>query len=106
MTQKEDESLEYCVDIFEYNMQRSKQIKLNLDSLRIILLRGIQDQCVDLLNLMGAWNMSHLYYDDIFLIMQALFKRQWQTWKGPVDIVTRVTKSTRGELLEMELGIY
>ena len=53
MTQKEEETLEDYVERFQYNLQRTKQNTLDPETLRIIFLRGIKDDCMDALNLMG-----------------------------------------------------
>jgi hypothetical protein len=65
MTQREDEILEDYVERFQHNLQRFKQNKLDLDTLWIILLRGIRDECINLLNLMGTGDVSQLSYNDI-----------------------------------------
>ena len=41
MVQKEDEIIEDYVKCFQYNIQRSKHHKLDHETLKIILLRGI-----------------------------------------------------------------
>ena len=53
MSQKEEESLEYYLEIFHYTVKREKQNHLDLDTLKVILLRGIRDEWIDVLNLMG-----------------------------------------------------
>jgi hypothetical protein len=65
MTQKEDESLEDYMERFQYNLQRSKQRKLDKDTLCTILIIGIRDECLDLLNLMGGGEISQVDYDQI-----------------------------------------
>jgi hypothetical protein len=44
MTQREEENLEYCVEISQYNLQRSKKNKLESNILRIIFVRGFLDK--------------------------------------------------------------
>ena len=53
MVQKEDECLEYFVERLLYNVQRAGHMNMGLDVLKIILLRGIRDDCLDMLNLLG-----------------------------------------------------
>ena len=62
MTQQEDENLKDYVERFQYNLQRSRQNGLNDDTLKIMLLRDIRDDFIDLLNLMGTWGVSLLKY--------------------------------------------
>ena len=53
------------MDGFQYNPQRSRQNALNDDTLKIMLLRGIIDDCIDLLNFMGARDVSLLKYEEM-----------------------------------------
>jgi hypothetical protein len=62
MAQKEDESLEDYVERFHYNVKRAKQNHLELETIKIILLRGIRDDCIDLLNLTSHGYVSQLTY--------------------------------------------
>ena len=41
-----------------YNVQRAGQMNMGLDVLKIILLRGIRDDCLDMLNLLGKGDIS------------------------------------------------
>jgi len=60
MSQSEDESLEEYLENFLYNVQKSKQTNLPLDVICTIFLKGILDENLDALNLMGARDISHL----------------------------------------------
>ena len=53
MTQKEDESLEDFVEQFHYNLQRSKHSDLDHEILKTIFIRGMRDNYLDILNLLG-----------------------------------------------------
>ena len=52
MTQGEEESLEEYIKRFQYNLQISKQRKLGKETLKLLLLKGIQDEYLEVLNLM------------------------------------------------------
>ena len=65
MTQGEEESLEEYIERFQYNLQRSKQMKLGKETLKTLLLKGIQDKYLEILNLMGTCNVFQLAYDNI-----------------------------------------
>lgn len=65
MNQKEEESLEDFVERLEYNVQRSRHPDLDLDILKTILFRGIKDEHLDELNLMGKGDISKESYQDI-----------------------------------------
>ena len=57
MAQAEEENLEDYVEHFQYNLQRSKQRKLGKETLKTLLLKGIQDEYLEILNLMGTCNI-------------------------------------------------
>ena len=61
MSQREDESLEYFMERLEYNVQRSGHLDLDLDILKTILLRGIRDEHLEILNLLGKGDISKCY---------------------------------------------
>jgi hypothetical protein len=65
MTQSEDESLEDYLEKFLYNMHKYKQSNLPLDVIRTIFLKGILDENLEALNLMGARDISHLPFPKI-----------------------------------------
>ena len=61
MQQQDDESLEEYLERFLYNYQKYKQI-LNDNIVRTIFLKGIQDEYIDVLNLMGTGDVSQLTF--------------------------------------------
>ena len=70
MNQKEDESLEDFMEILEYNIQRSGHPYLDPYILKTILLRGIRDERLDILNLLGKGDISKESYQDILSLCQ------------------------------------
>ena len=65
MTQKEDENLEYMVERFVYNVKRVKMDNLDEETLKVLLLRTVQDGWIDLFNLIGKGDISQLPFVDI-----------------------------------------
>ena len=63
MIQGEDESLEDYVDRFQYNLQKSKYKHLEKETLKTLLLKGIKDEFLELLNLIGKDDFFQLSYD-------------------------------------------
>ena len=57
MQQQEDESLDDYLERFLYNYQKSKQ-RLNDNTVKTIFWKGIQDEYIDTLNLMGSGDIS------------------------------------------------
>ena len=64
MQQQEDEILEEYLERFIYNYKKSKQ-RLNDNTIRTIFLKGIQDEYIDVLNLMGTGDVSQLTFEEI-----------------------------------------
>lgn len=62
MMQKEDEILEDLVERFAYNFKRDKMYKLDDETLKVILLKSIRDEWIDLFNLMGKGDVSQLSF--------------------------------------------
>jgi hypothetical protein len=104
MTQKGDESLEYYAERFQYNLQRSKQSKLNKDTLQTISIRFIQDECMDILNLMGRGDISNLGYDAICEMCKIYSRGNSKHGKDPRYVATRIMKSTGGGVTLVDIG--
>ena len=79
MKQGEEESMEEYMEFFQYNLQRSKQRKLGKETLKTILLKGIQDEYLEILNVMGTGNVFQLAYDDICELCGRYSKRNFKT---------------------------
>ena len=58
MVQRDEESLEDFVERILYNVQRAGQTNLGLYVLKIILLHGIREDYLDMLNLLGKGDIS------------------------------------------------
>ena len=65
MMQKEDENLEDFVERLQYNLQRSSHPNVSKDILKTILLKGVRDDCLDMLNILGKGDISKESYDEI-----------------------------------------
>ena len=65
MVQRDDESLEDFVERILYNVQRDGQNNMGLYVLKIILLRGIRDDCLDMLNLLRKGDISKESFENI-----------------------------------------
>ena len=94
MTQHEDENLEDYLEIFLYNLQKSKQISLNSDTIRTIFLKGIRDEYINVLNLIGVVDISFLPFDQIFELCRKYFRGRAKIGKDPRESLSKVTKST------------
>lgn len=70
MTQQEDESLEEYLERFAYNLQKSKQHSLNQETIGTIFLKGVRDEYLDILNVMGKGDISNLPFEEIVELCQ------------------------------------
>jgi hypothetical protein len=103
MKQKEEETLKDYVERFQYNLQMTKENTLDPKTLRIIFLRGIKDDCMDALNLIGAGHISQMTYDDIYELCKHYSRGITKSGKGPRDLASRVTKLSRGGVTRTEI---
>ena len=81
MTQHEDENLEDYLERFVYNLQKSKQSTLNSDNIRTIFLKGVRDDYINVLNLMGAGDISFLPFDQISELCRKYSRGKGKNWK-------------------------
>ena len=65
MVQRDDESLKDFVERILYNMQRAIQTNMGLDVLKIILLHGIREDFLDMLNLLRKGDISKESFEKI-----------------------------------------
>ena len=65
MTHKEEEKLKDYVEQFHYNIQRSNHSNLDREISKIILIQGMRDDCLDMLNLLGKGDISKEPFEKI-----------------------------------------
>ena len=65
ITQGEEETLENYVERFQYNIQRSKLRQLGKYTIKNYLLKGIRNQYLEILSLMGTGDVFQLSYDNV-----------------------------------------
>ena len=68
MIAKDNETLEEYVERFNYNLQRSPHTTLPKEFLRVILIKGMKEEWVETLNLMGKGDISQEDYDEIICL--------------------------------------
>jgi hypothetical protein len=99
MSQSEDESLDEYLEKFLYTMHKSKQSNLPLDVIHTIFLKGISNENLDALNLMGAGDISHLPFPKIAKLCKKYSRGKAKRGRGQKDTVTKATKSIQMVLL-------
>lgn len=62
ISQKEDETLEDYVEIFQFSLKKNPQNKLSEESLKLVFLRGVNEDCMDALNLIGQGDISQILF--------------------------------------------
>ena len=102
MTQQEDESLEEYLERFSYNLQKSKYNSLTPEMIRTIFMKGIREEYLDILNVMGKGDISYLPFDEIQDLCQKYLRGKART--GKRDIITKVNKSANSGISRAELG--
>lgn len=91
MSQKEYESLEEYLERFLYNLQKFKQHSLDPDTIRTFFLKGIRDDYLDILNVMGKGDISYFPFDKIAELCQNYSRGREKSGKREVN--SKVTKS-------------
>lgn len=104
MTQHEDENLEGYLERFLYNLQKSKQRSLNSDTIKTIFLKGIRDEYINVLNLMGAGDISFLPFDQISELCRKYSRGKAKTGKDSKYSLSKVSKSAIRSVTRVELG--
>ena len=104
MTQHKDENLEDYLEIFLYNLQKSKQSSWNSDTIRTIFLKGIRDEYINVLNLMGASDISFSPFNQIYELCRNYSRGRAKTRKDPMQSLSKVSKSASGSVTRVELG--
>jgi hypothetical protein len=98
--------LEDYLEEFLYNIQRYKQHKLDLETIRTIFLRGMLDESINFLNLMGFDDVSQLTFEDIFDVCRRYSQIQARSGRGSRDTLSKVTKSMTSGVTRDKLGIF
>jgi hypothetical protein len=104
MAQQEEENLEDYLERFLYNLQKSKHNSLNFDLICTIFLKGIHDEYIDILNLMGSGDISSLPFEQIANLCRKYSRGKAKAGKSQRDSLSKVTKSTTGSISKVEIG--
>ena len=75
MVQRDKEILEDFVERLLNNVQRVGQTNMGLDVLKIILLRGIREEFLDMLHLLRKGDISKESFEKIIELCKRYFKR-------------------------------
>jgi len=102
MTQEEDERLEEYFERFLYNLQKSKRHSLNPDTIRTFFLKGIRDEYIDILNVIGKGDISNFPFNKIAELCQKYSRGRSKI--GRRNISSKALKSAVGGVTSAEIG--
>jgi hypothetical protein len=104
MTAKENETLEEYVERFQYNLQRSPYGTLPGEVLKATLIKGMKDEWVETLNLMGKGDIYQETYDNIIQLCIRCSCGSTRTRSGMWAPLTRNNNITSGGVTRAEVG--
>jgi hypothetical protein len=105
MVQKEDENLEDFVERIQYNLQRSRHPDVSKDILKTILLKGVRDESLDMMNMLGKGDISKEPYDVIVNLCKRCSRGAARNISSGRDTTfSRVQKSANGGATRAEIG--
>lgn len=77
---------------------------MSKDILKTILLKGVRDDCLDMLNMFGKWDISKESFDEIFNLCKRSSRGAASRPKSRDSIYSRVQKSASGGATWAEIG--
>jgi hypothetical protein len=102
---KEDENLEDFVERLQYNLQRSSHPDVSKDILKTILLKGVRDDSLDMLKMLGKGDISKEPYDEIVNLCKRCSRGAARNRSNSRDTTfSRVQKSANGGATRAEIG--
>jgi len=102
MNQQEDETLDEYLEQFVYNLQKSKHRTMPLDLIRTIFLKGIREEYMDDLNLMGKGDISALPFEEIVELCEKYSRSKAEI--GKRTLLSKATKSASASVTRAEIG--
>jgi hypothetical protein len=104
MQQVEYESLEDYLERFLYNYQKSKLFTTDLAIVRTVFLKGLRDDCIEVLNLLSSGDVHQKPFAEIADYCRRYSRGQAKIGKGPRDSFIINTKQSSGTVTRTELG--
>jgi hypothetical protein len=104
MQQTEDESPEDYLERFLYNYQKSKLFTTDPTIVRVVFLKGLRDECIEVLNLFSSRDVHQKPFPEIADYYRRYSRGQAKTRKGPRDSFSRNTKQSSGTITRTKLG--
>jgi hypothetical protein len=97
--------MEDFVESLQYNLQRSSHPDVSKYILKTILLKGVRDECLDMLNMLGKGDISKESYDEIVNLCKRCSRGATRNRSNSRDTTfSRVQKSASGGATRAEIG--
>jgi len=96
MVAKTNEALEEYVEHFQYNLQRYPYPNLPLEVLKSVMFKGMKDQWVETLNLMGKGDIYEEDYENIIQLCITSSRGSTRLKPTVCDAITRDNKALGG----------
>ena len=104
MVDKTNETLEEYVEHFQYNLQRSPYENLPPEVLKTTMIKGMKDQWVETLNIMGKGDIYQEDYDNIIDLCIKCSKGSTRLKPFGCDVIARDNKASGGSITRVEIS--
>ena len=106
MTEKPNETLEEYVERFQYNLQKSTYAYLPLPDnvLKTTLLKGMKEQWVETLNIMGKGDIYQESFADIIDMCIRSLRGRTRLKSAERDMITRDNKTSSEGVTRADIG--
>ena len=82
--------MEDFMERLQYNLQRPDHPNMSKDILKTILLKGVRDDCLDMLNMLGKGDISKEPFDEIIKLCMRCSRGAAGRSKGRDNVYSRV----------------
>jgi hypothetical protein len=104
MQQTKDEIPEDYLERFLYNYQKSKLFTTHLVVVRTVFLKGIRDDCIEVLNFLSSGDVHQNPFAEIADYCRIYSRGQAKIGKAQRDSFRRNTRQSSGIVTRIELG--
>lgn len=103
MVAKPNETMEEYVEHFQYNLQRSPYENMPNNVLKTTMIKGMKDQWVETLNIMGKGDIYQEYYDNIINLCIRCSRGNIRLKPAGHDAIMRDSKASRGSITRVKI---
>ena len=103
MQQTEDEIPEDYLERFLYNYQKSKLFTTDPVVVRTVFLKGLRDDCIEVLNLLSSGDVHQNPFSEISYYYRRYSRGQAKIGKAPRYSFSRNTRQSLGTVTRIEL---